>query len=199
MNAHEPCAAPGCANFALSHSLHCAVHLPDRGAYTDEMKNLLAGGSVFENLHLVGVALAGLDLSGKEFRCCDWSGVALTDCLFEKTRLNLVFLDRSRLTRCPFTGAKVKWSVFAEAQLTDCSFTNADVFRCNLNAARLSRTPFTNATLYSTRFISARFEDVEFVNCNLLRTHFEFADIGGVRFANSNTQEAFFDQGRIEE
>lgn len=136
----------------------------------DFVKQKLAQGHDFK----------GADLAGANLRNVNFSGLDLTNTLFE----------RCDLTGANFSGTNLSGAVFSEAILNE-----ADLSGCNLEKANLSKASFRNAvldgvtatgnTIIHTDFTNARLRKARLSQLTVIECQLEGADFGGADVADA--------------
>lgn len=187
------CAVEGCRNYAVHLATTCTEHLPDPDSYHAAVRELLVRESNLVNLHLSGIRVSDIDLSGKNFSFCTMSSSVFERVRFTGAVMRYVFFDFSRFVDCDLSNADLRETVFAGATIEQCRFVNSEITRCNFIGAVVKSVAFDDSDLYLSRFSGSHLDNVQFIDCNLKRTHYTKSILKNVNFRSSNIEEAYLE------
>jgi len=193
MFSHRNCAVADCRRHAVEQADTCWDHLPDRQAWWTGFRSWMSGKKELTGLNLSRVQLLGLDLRGRTFEGCNFTGALGEDLVLDGCRFRHSFFDFSVLSRCSLRGVSMVFCSASGCRFEDADWTGSDLLHVNFNALEALRTKFSESDLYFTRFIGSKLEKVDFIDCNLKKTQFTGAALLDVNFRYSNYEEAEFD------
>ncbi len=128
--------------------------------------------------YLSGAGGQQLDLSGKAFADCDFSG---------ETLHGIVGARAAVFTRCNFSGADLYGISFQDSTIVACDLNAAMLGKCEFWGVTISDSTFEDATLIRAEFSGATIRDTRFAGANLL---------GGVA-ADSSLTRCVFDRANV--
>jgi uncharacterized protein YjbI with pentapeptide repeats len=150
-----PCKGQSCKDKAISLSLFCWKHTPDKIQYIESLKKFLNESGCGEKfilrkivLHdsdLIRVNLKNADLTQADFKnsnfsYSDISNANLIGCNLENCDLTGVNFENSDLTRSSLKRARLWHADLSSANITEADIIEADLWKCQMYLARLWHT-----------------------------------------------------------
>lgn len=155
VNQELPCSEPSCRDKAISLSLFCWKHTPDKIQYIEDLKkwfNDSASGEgfilrkiVLREADLIKLDLKNSDLSQADFKGTNFSysnisGANLIGCNLEGCDLTSVNFENSDLTRSILIKTRLWHADLSSANINESDLTDADLWKCQMHMARLWHT-----------------------------------------------------------
>jgi uncharacterized protein YjbI with pentapeptide repeats len=155
-------------------------------------------------LSLVGVHLAGEDLSDMDLSGVDFSQADLTEVNFSNTRLFKSNFQEATLLRAKLINAELSGANFTSACLEEVdaqraglgmsNLSQAQLFNANLENATLSMANLEGADLRNVKLRKARIREsnlrnTDFTNADLREVDISFSDVFGGNFNDANMQK----------
>jgi len=187
------CADEGCRDAAWGGSSFCRNHHPDPVGYEDERRRaLLSGDEVLDSGDWSGLDFGGMDLRGRDFRYCRFTGTSWHEADLSGCRFRLCLMDRLDARSAVLHDTRMMSIVAAGSRFDRADFTGSDLINVNFNGIRAPEARFTGSNLYYSRFIGAVLDGASFRDCNLKRVDFTNAGVDKVDFRESNPEDAYF-------
>jgi len=155
VNAELPCKSASCKDKAISLSLFCWEHTPDKAQYIENLKKFLnESGSgerfilrkiVLRDSDLMKVDLKNSDLTQADlkntnFSYSDISNANLIGCNLEGCDLTSVNFENSDLTCAIMRKTRLWHTDLSSANISEADVSEADLWKCQMHLARLWRT-----------------------------------------------------------
>ena len=191
-----PCAA-GCGMPAIHGSALCASHQVARLDEERRIKEFIINTKTINDLNAQGLHFRKMDFSGCQIFESSFSGAVFDNCIFNNTRMRLVFFDFTTFNSCEFINVDFHFLSFGGAAIEHCRFDNSELVDINFGGANIIDTEFCNNNLYNSRFIESKISKTSIVNCNVKRVNFCKSRQDELVFKTSNTAEAIFDMGTL--
>jgi uncharacterized protein YjbI with pentapeptide repeats len=189
------CAQADCTTPALSFARHCWKHLPDEGAYLEELRGRAASLHGFAGLNLECAKLkdvagprtnfAGANLKGADFAGADLAGADFTDAELVEGSFRGAHLAHARFTNADLSFANLRGADLTHAEFHYATFTHGD-----LSGAALARARFDEADLTGTTLSNADLQGASFRRVTFVRTDFTGATFAGTRIEDCDVAAA---------
>ena len=187
------CSHNDCTSAALDGSEYCLNHHPDIEGYSTALMTMLGNTeTILERQNWSGIDFSGMDLSGKQFHLCRFTGSCLNHVNMKGAQFYMCMLDDAIAVKADFTEIIMESCIVSGTNFTQSIFTGSDIINTNFNGIIGSSTIFDETDLSSSRFVSADLTDAKFRDCNLVRTDFIDSILANTDFSNSNTEAAWF-------
>ena len=106
------CTHIDCTQVALDGSELCPNHHPDPDGYNSSLKDsLLNASGIIENRNWSGIDFSNMDLSGKHFRFCRFTGTCLSHAILNGAQFYMCMLDGVNAANARFTEARMESSI----------------------------------------------------------------------------------------
>jgi uncharacterized protein YjbI with pentapeptide repeats len=137
--------------------------------------------------------LAGLDLSGIDFKKSDLRGGDLREASLVGANLAECNLSRARLDHCEASDASL-----AGAELSRASFRGASLVKANLKGARFNDVDFREADLQNANCGQSTGKGTDLTGAKLDRCSFAGSDLRGGNFSQAGGKGVHFEGARLD-
>ena len=158
-----------------------------------DLRNVILGRFVFDELDLSGTQFTNADLQQSTFK-----KTLLVDVSFEAANLSGVQLNEAQLKRVNFASAVLKNMNLQGAQIESCDFSATDLSGVDLSYVVFKGSSFKGAQLIGTIFEAADLTSSDLSGANLIDANFSEALLAGAKMHEAKLNQANLTKANLE-
>ena len=188
----DDCKFKNCTQPAWTGADFCQDHHPDKEGFTQTVRETIVNtAGTLEGRYWYKMDLSDLNLSGKEFRHCCFSGSCFNRVDFSSSQFFMCMIDNLEAADCRLTSVRMLSSLAAGSNFSRSDFTGSDLVNVNFNGISGLASIFNESDLYCSRFIRANLTAAQFCGCNLARVDLLDSILENAVFTDSNPRDAY--------